>query len=186
MRSLFTGRSPSAFAMLLSMCLLLAAAISATIGYRGDVLVLASYGVALLHSGRCSGQQLSDTLHIERSGAPIHLQIRDQVLRAIDAGVLRPGEKMPTMRQVAVALRVDLNTVRHAYDALAQTGAITIQLARGRFITETPAEAHEAEQADRLADLVDWTIAAAKARGLDPVEIARHVMLIEDRREARS
>ena len=58
-----------------------------------------------------------DRLTLEASGVPIYVQIRDQMLRAIGEGTLRPGEQMPTMRQVAVALKVDLNTVRHAYGA---------------------------------------------------------------------
>ena len=60
------------------------------------------------------------------------MQIREQVLRAIGGGVLRPGEQLPTMRQMAVDLKVDLNTVRHAYDELEQTGAIVILRARGK------------------------------------------------------
>jgi GntR family transcriptional regulator len=127
-----------------------------------------------------------DTLYIERSGVPIYVQIRDQLLRAIGAGVLKPGEKMPTMRQVAVALRIDLNTVRHAYDALARTGAIIIQPARGTFVAERPPEADETGRAERLADLAHRTIASARAIGLDPVEVAQHMMLIENRREGRS
>jgi GntR family transcriptional regulator len=129
---------------------------------------------------------LLDTIHIERSGVPIYVQIRDQLLRAIGAGVLKPGEKMPTMRQVAVALRIDLNTVRHAYDALARTGAITIQPARGTFVAEKPPETNKAGRAERLADLAHRTIASARANGLDPIEVAQHMMLIEDRREGRS
>ena len=62
---------------------------------------------------------------------PISVQIREQMLRAIGAGILGPGDQMPTMRQVAVALKVDLNTVRHAYDELQQAGAIVILRARG-------------------------------------------------------
>src|SRR3954447_23346342 len=120
-----------------------------------------------------------DTLHIERSGVPIYVQIRDQLLRAIGAGVLKPGEKMPTMRQVAVALRIDLNTVRHAYDALARTGAITIQPARGTFVAEKPPKLNEDRRADRLADLAHRTIASARAIGLDPVEVAQRIVAIE-------
>jgi GntR family transcriptional regulator len=127
-----------------------------------------------------------DTLHIERSGVPIYVQIRDQLLRVIGAGVLKPGEKMPTMRQVAVALRIDLNTVRHAYDALARTGAITIQPARGTFVAEKPPKASEDERVERLADLAHRTIASARATGLDPVEVAERIMLIEKGKEARS
>ena len=65
------------------------------------------------------------TLHLHDNGVPVYVQIRDQMLQAIGTGVLRPGEQMPTMRQVAVALKVDLNTVRHAYSDLEQTGAVT-------------------------------------------------------------
>ncbi|HYZ22776.1 MAG TPA: GntR family transcriptional regulator [Rhodopila sp.] len=127
-----------------------------------------------------------DTLHIEPSGVPIYVQIRDQLLRAIGAGVLKPGEKMPTMRQVAVALRVDLNTVRHAYDALARTGAITIQPARGTFVAEKPPHADEAARTRQLADLAHRTIASARALGLDPVEVAQQMLAIVNQGEGQS
>ena len=122
-----------------------------------------------------------DSLHIESSGVPIYVQIRDQILRAIGAGALKPGEKMPTMRQVAVHLRIDLNTVRHAYDALARTGAIIVQPARGTFVANTPPPAAEAE-ADRQAridHLAHRTIASARAAAIDPAELARRIIAIQ-------
>ncbi len=79
-----------------------------------------------------------DTLHIEASGVPIYVQIRDQILAAIASGVLKPGERMPTMREVAVALKVDLNTVRHAYETAQDTGAIVLVRSRGTFVAEPP------------------------------------------------
>ncbi len=127
--------------------------------------------------------RMLDTLHIEPSGVPIYVQIRDQLLRAIGAGVLRPGERLPTMRQVAVVLRVDLNTVRHAYDALARTGAIVVQPARGTFVAVPPPSVDAAVQAGRLDDLAHRTIAAALAGGLDPVEVARHMIAIRKQKE---
>ena len=123
------------------------------------------------------------TICIEPSGVPIYLQIKDQLLRAIGAGVLQPGEKMPTMRQVAVALRIDLNTVRHAYEALARTGAIVIQPARGTFVALQPPEVDQASVTDRITGLAHRTIASAKANGLDPVEVARHIILITNGRD---
>jgi GntR family transcriptional regulator len=117
-------------------------------------------------------------LRIERTGVPIYVQIRDQVLRAIGAGVVRPGEKMPTMRQVAVALRVDLNTVRRAYDALARTGAITIQPARGTFVSKQPPAADATVDAECIDDLALRTIAAARISGLEPTEIAYRILAI--------
>jgi GntR family transcriptional regulator len=121
---------------------------------------------------------LLDTLRIEQSGVPIYVQIRDQVLRAIGAGILNPGEKMPTMRQVAVALRVDLNTVRHAYDALARTGAITIQPARGTFVAKQPPAVDGSARAERIDDLAHRTIASARAIGVDPIEVAERIIAI--------
>ena len=109
---------------------------------------------------------------------PIYVQIRDQVLRAIGAGVVRPGEQMPTMRQVAVALRVDLNTVRHAYDALARTGAITIQPARGTFVSERPPSADATVNAECIDDLALRTIAAARVNGVEPGEVAYRILAI--------
>lgn len=122
-----------------------------------------------------------DTLQIEQSGVPIYVQIREQVLRAIGAGVIRPGEKMPTMRQVAVALRIDLNTVRHAYDALARTGAITIQPARGSFVSNRPPPVDVSASAKRIDDLAHRTIASARAAAVDPTEVARRIICIEQK-----
>jgi GntR family transcriptional regulator len=119
-----------------------------------------------------------NSLRIERTGVPIYVQIRDQVLRAIGGGVVRPGEKMPTMRQVAVALRVDLNTVRHAYDALARIGAITIQPARGTFVSEQPPPADATLDAKSIDDLALRTIAVARASGLEPRDVAYRIVAI--------
>ncbi len=88
------------------------------------------------------GQVLYDSMHtdapwvIERSGVPIYVQIRDHVLKRIASGDLTPGQQMPTMRQVAGDLGVDLNTVRHAYDDLAARGAVRVVRGRGTFVAD--------------------------------------------------
>src|SRR4051794_14675091 len=92
-------------------------------------------------------------IRIEDTGVPIYVQLREQFLRVMGAGVLNPGDQMPTMRQVAVAFRIDLNTVRHAYDELEQMGAVTLVRGRGSFVAQPPpamdGAAHE-QEADRL------------------------------------
>ena len=115
-----------------------------------------------------------DTLRIENNGVPIYVQIRDQMLRAIAAGTLAPGAQMPTMRQVAVTLKADLNTVKHAYAELEKAGAVTIVQSRGSFVAEPPPtpELHQAE----VIDLAQQTVAAARARSLDPAAVARHIL----------
>lgn len=117
---------------------------------------------------------------------PIYVQIREQMLRAIGAGILGPGEQMPTMRQVAVALKIDLNTVRHAYDELQQAGAIVILRARGTYVAEKPPPADPVLQARRLESFAEKMIASASAAGLDPGDVARCMTQLTKRKETKS
>ena len=127
---------------------------------------------------------LLETLHLEQSGIPIYVQIRDQMLRAIGAGLAKPGEKMPTMREVAVALRIDLNTVRRAYDSLAQTGAIVVVPARGTFVADAPPKFNLQDQLKQTDDLAHRVIALARSAGLNPFEVGTRIAEIakEDKR----
>ena len=129
--------------------------------------------------------ELLAALRVERSGVPIYVQIRDQVLNALAAGLLRPGERMPTMRQMAVALKVDLNTVRHAYDELERAGAITLVHGSGTFVRERPAPDSAAgfEEAALIDALARETIGLAAARGLDAVALAHRIIHLTQRKE---
>jgi len=112
--------------------------------------------------------QLLSALHIEATGVPIYVQLREQMLGAMGAGLLRPGDQMPTMRQVAVALRVDLNTVRHAYDDLEKMGAVRLERGRGTFVAEPPEPPHPDDQAKAADKLARQTLATAAAAGISP------------------
>ncbi len=124
------------------------------------------------------------TLNLEDNGVPVYVQIRDQMLRAIGAGLLRPGEQMPTMRQVAVSLKVDLNTVRHAYSDLEQTGAIVILRARGTYVSERPPPIDVARQSKRVESLAQQAIAVANAAGIDPIDVAQQILRIAKRQRS--
>jgi len=123
-------------------------------------------------------------LRIEQNGVPIYVQIRDQVMHMIGTGALQAGEQMPTMRQVAVALRVDLNTVRHAYDELARAGVINVVRARGTYVAERrratgTAAAATAKLTDEIAKRC---IELATAAGIEPAIVARRVVqMLKDR-----
>jgi GntR family transcriptional regulator len=122
-------------------------------------------------------------LRIERNGVPIYVQIRDQVMHMIGTGALEPGQQMPTMRQVAVALRVDLNTVRHAYDELARAGVINVVRARGTYVADRRRAAGTAAATSKLTDEVArrW-IELATAAGIEPASVARRVIqMLKDR-----
>jgi GntR family transcriptional regulator len=126
---------------------------------------------------------LLKTLRLESSGIPIYVQIREQILRQLGAGVLSPGDQMPTMREVAVALKVDLNTVRHAYDELERAGAITLVRGRGSFVAKPPpvmgVRAQQA-QADSLAKQV---LATAATMGIDPLTVADRIRALAKQKE---
>ncbi|MDB5439867.1 MAG: hypothetical protein JWM33_2294 [Caulobacteraceae bacterium] len=116
-----------------------------------------------------AGLKLGDT------GAPIYVQLRDQLLAAMGAGRLKPGDQMPTMRQVAVALKIDLNTVRHAYEELEGVGAVELIRGRGSFVATPPPPADPAAIETLTNDLARQTLAAAKARGIDPGTLAQRI-----------
>jgi len=107
-----------------------------------------------------------EALRLQDNGVPIYVQLREQMLGAMGAGILRPGDQMPTMRQVAVALRIDLNTVRHAYDDLEKMGAVRLERGRGTFVAEPPAPADPDAQARTADKLARQTLAQAKAAGV--------------------
>jgi GntR family transcriptional regulator len=126
------------------------------------------------------------SLRIEKNGVPIYVQIREQMLRLIGAGMAVAGEQLPTMRQLAVALKTDLNTVRHAYDELARAGAITVVKARGTFVAERTTSPRSKQVSDQMDDLAYRTIAAATALGIEPDTLARRILqLIRSRKEGK-
>src|SRR5215468_5938845 len=129
---------------------------------------------------------LLKALRLESSGVPIYVQLREQILRHLGAGVLQPGERMPTMREVAVALKIDLNTVRHAYDELERIGAITLVRGRGSFVAEPPHVQSSRATAAQTDSLARQTIATAEALGVDPVALVKRIPALAHQKETKS
>jgi len=73
-----------------------------------------------------------------RSGLPIYAQIVNQIQSQVVAGVLQPGDQLPTVRALAEELRVNFNTVARAYRLLDEARIISTQQGRGTYITEIP------------------------------------------------
>ena len=72
-----------------------------------------------------------------RSRKPIHVQILDQFRRLIAAGDIAPGERLPTLREMAADLGINFTTVARAYRALDAEGLISTQHGRGTFVLES-------------------------------------------------
>jgi len=116
-------------------------------------------------------------LALRSTGVPIYVQLRDQLLHAIGAGVVGPGDQMPTMREVAVALKVDLNTVRRAYDELERRGVITLKRGRGSFVAAPP-RLDLAAQDRRTDDLAKRTLALAAAEGVQAEALGLRILAL--------
>ena len=102
------------------------------------------------------------------SGVPFYRQIIDQVLLAVGEGRIKPGTQLPTVRQLAVDLSVNLNTVAKAYREMEIRGIVQTQQGTGTFIAErTGSKTREKRKA--MQDLVDRLIANGEALGI-PIE----------------
>jgi GntR family transcriptional regulator len=78
---------------------------------------------------------------------PVYRQIADEVQRAVSVGILKPGESLPATRQLAIDLKLNPNTVQHAYRTLAQEGVIEIRRGLGAFVAARPREPKRSSQA---------------------------------------
>ena len=107
-----------------------------------------------------------------RSGVPVYRQIIDQVLGGISAGSLKPGDQLPTVRQLAVDLAINPNTVVRAYRELEIRGVLATQQGTGTFITDKkPPEKDELEHRRRVAQLAGELLAKAGAEGITLEEL---------------
>ena len=106
------------------------------------------------------------------SRAPIYLQIVERVKHMVATGELRPGDQLPTVRQLAQHLRVNFNTVARAYTALHDAGVTFSQQGRGTFVRERPdgrALAHL--RTEKLSSLAGNAVIEAFSLGYTPSEV---------------
>ena len=101
----------------------------------------------------------------EDSGVPAYRQIMDQVRGGIALGALRPGDQLPTVRQLAVDLAINPNTVVRAYRELELGGLLDSNQGTGTFIREQQIEGGKQERARQLAQIVRDCVARAGAAG---------------------
>lgn len=104
----------------------------------------------------------------------IYRQIADEVHRSVAVGILKPGESIPAARQLAEQLKVNPNTVQHAYKTLVQEGVVEMRRGLGAFVASAPRR-----EAGHKPALVARQIAERALR-----EAFRHGLLASDLRRA--
>src|SRR6266571_1150783 len=84
-----------------------------------------------------------------RDATPIYAQLERGLRAAIATGRLRPGDQLPTVRQLAVELKVNANTVARVYGELERAGVLETRRGVGSFVSAEPAQAHPPREHDR-------------------------------------
>ena len=120
-----------------------------------------------------------DSLTLQNNGVPIYVQLREQILGLVGRGQLKPGTQIPTMRQVAVALKIDLNTVQRAYAELERDGVLSKQRGVGTFVTDAPPPARNTRRA--VQDFAFQVAAQAKGQGIALDDLAAALGRLADR-----
>ena len=111
-----------------------------------------------------------------RDKTPIYAQLERGLRAAMATGRLRPGDQLPTVRQLAVALRINANTVARVYADLERSGAIKTRRGVGSFVTATADEARpRREHVKRLRAFVTRVLAEAATAGFSIEEITREL-----------
>ena len=107
-----------------------------------------------------------------RSGVPIYLQIIEQIKRSVALGVLRSGEQLPTVKQLAIDLTVNPNTVARAYRELERESVIETATGRGSFVRAADAQALPRVAVDIGRDALAVAMRELRAVGLVRADVA--------------
>ena len=105
------------------------------------------------------------------SGMPVYRQIIDQVRGAIASGALNAGDQLPTVRQLAVDLAINPNTVVRAYRELELGGLLETHQGTGTFISAQKMKRADAEREKQLAQIVGDCVSRAGAAGFTVDEL---------------
>ncbi|QKF08065.1 GntR family transcriptional regulator [Berryella wangjianweii] len=117
------------------------------------------------HTGRSIGLKLD-----HGSGLPVWIQIKNRVVYLIGSGEYAPGDRLPTVRKLAIDLDISYNTVNRAYMDLERDGFVTTRKGRGTFVADSP-DMSGARIDPSLSILVDEMIKAASNAGMDEAGI---------------
>ena len=110
-------------------------------------------------------------IHLDhRDSRPIYEQIADAFRRQIDAGVLSPGEKLPSVRELSASLTINPNTIQRAYRELEKDGWTQSEPGKGSFVRSVDRSGEE-----KLLNTFDETVRELLERGITTEELIRRI-----------
>ena len=108
----------------------------------------------------------------------MYRQLIDRILMAIAHGVLKPGDQLPTVRELAVSLEINPNTVMRAYRELEIRRVLTTQQGVGTYVSSEPVQVDKDAREKRLTQLTVEFVSRAAAEGYRSAEIEAHVRAV--------
>ena len=112
-----------------------------------------------------------DIIISNSSNEPIYLQIVNQIKAMIMSGELSPGEALPSMRNLAMQMRVSLITTKRAYEELERDGFIETYTGKGSFVKGQNAEFLKEENLRQIEKLLGEAVDKAKMSGVTLEEL---------------
>ncbi|KKB36360.1 GntR family transcriptional regulator [Bacillus thermotolerans] len=106
-----------------------------------------------------------------KTSKPIYSQIADRIIQQFVRGEIRPGEKLPSVREMAIQSGVNPNTIQRTYGELERMGVVESRRGQGTFMTEQ-IEMRNQLRADIQRDIVAAFIENMRGIGLEDREIA--------------
>ena len=107
------------------------------------------------------------------SGAPIYLQLMEQVKHGIETGALRPGEQLPGIRPLAEELVINPNTVAKAYRELEHEGVIELRHGAGAFVSRNARAKGATDKLRAAQTIITAAVEQLRKRGVTDEEIRR-------------
>ena len=107
------------------------------------------------------------------NGVPLYLQIAKEVKHSIAIGSLKSGEQIPSVREIALQITVNPNTVAKAYRELEARGIVETRRGTGTFVSETTVDVTEEERQKIISELIDRAIDEARHLQMNEDEMTR-------------
>ena len=109
-----------------------------------------------------------------QSEVPLYVQIRNQIIEGIATGCLEPGETLPSVRQMASDLGINLHTVNKVYTLLKQEGFLAVHRKSGVIVNDPKYFTKNENYREKLKQDLHPILAEAACRGVSEEELLKH------------